>query len=143
VSQCTNCVVRVANKTGQAVNNVVAYAFRWVYSAAQLVSPPVISGQPQSQRVIEGGSASFDVAADGSNPLSFQWRLNSVPMAGQTNATLVLGAVHPADAGAYDVTVSNLAGDTVSAAASLVVSTRPTLGSLMILTNRSSQFTLT
>ena len=139
----TNAFVRIGNNTGQGGKNVVADAFRWVYSAAQLLSAPVISGQPQSQRAIEGASASFNVVVAGTDPLTFQWRFNSAPISGHTNASLVLAAVHPADAGNYDVMVSNPGGDVASLPANLVVSVRPTLGSIVMLTNKNPQFTLT
>jgi hypothetical protein len=93
--------------------------------------------------VIEGASASFDVAVAGTAPFAFQWRRNNAPLNGKTNATLILGGVHPPDAGNYDVIVSSPGGDALSLPASLNVSVRPTLGSMVILTNKNARFTLT
>ena len=36
----------------------------------------VITGQPQSQAVAAGSTASFEVTADGARPLSYQWQFN-------------------------------------------------------------------
>src|SRR5262249_17980843 len=90
-----------------------------------------------------GAAATFDVAADGSEPMTFQWRKNGIAISGQTTTSLVLPAVHQSDAGDYDVTISNPAGDVVSVPASLVISTPPTLSSMLTLNNGSAQFTLT
>jgi hypothetical protein len=123
----TNGFVRLSNGTGQNGKNVAADAVRWVYAATQTVAAPVISGQPQPERVVEGTPATFNVSAGGSQPLKFQWRLNTVPISGATNATLALAAAHAADAGGYDVTVSNFAGQASSVSASLTVSLQPLL----------------
>src|SRR5205823_3109879 len=36
-------------------------------------TPPTITSQPQSQTVVVGGSATFNVTVSGAAPLSFQW----------------------------------------------------------------------
>jgi len=84
---------------------------------------PAITEQPVSTAVPAGGSTGFSVAATGSNPLSYQWRFNSNPIAGATSASLSLTSVTSAQAGVYSVTVSNAAGSVTSTGATLTVNT--------------------
>ncbi len=82
---------------------------------------PVISTQPQNVVVTAGQSASFNVAATG-GALSYQWRKNGVNVAANGNAaTYSLASAQTADAGSYNVVVSNSLGTVASSAASLTV----------------------
>ncbi|MGI9244358.1 MAG: lamin tail domain-containing protein, partial [Verrucomicrobiales bacterium] len=85
-------------------------------------TPPSIQSDPEDITVLIGGSVSFQVAATGASPLSYQWRRNGVDLSGAESATLSIGAVTPADAGAYSVTVTNPWGDVMSAPAQLEIS---------------------
>src|ERR1035441_8010442 len=82
---------------------------------------PVIRRQPQPQISCLGQSASFQVTADGVQPLFYQWLSNSVPIAGQTSTNLVLTNLVASQAGAYSVIVSNSFNAVTSAPAQLVV----------------------
>jgi hypothetical protein len=82
---------------------------------------PAITTQPQGQNVSPGGTATFTVAAVGSNPLSYQWRFNNTPIVGQTGTTLVLSGVQAAQAGNYSVVVSNAIASVTSSTAVLSV----------------------
>ncbi len=77
--------------------------------------------QPQPQSSCLGQSATFQVLASGSPPLSYQWWFNATPLAGQTGANLALTNLLSGQAGAYSVVVSNPAGSVTSAPAPLVV----------------------
>jgi hypothetical protein len=112
-------------------------------SAATLtvLSPPEIIAAPQPQRVIDGSNVTFVVSAVGSPPLTYQWRFKSISISGGTNATLLLPNVRAADAGNYDVTISNPAGSTTSESAALTISLRPWLAWLR-LSNDAPQFIL-
>ena len=81
----------------------------------------VTLSDPQSQTVEAGASATFTVTATGSSPLRYQWLFNGVAIPGQTNTTLSLSNVQPAQAGQYSVTVSNPAGSATSREATLTV----------------------
>jgi PKD repeat protein len=74
----------------------------WVPQAtARIVS------QPTNQTVIAGATASFQVVASGSAPLSYQWFFNQTNLlAGATNAALTLTNAQSANAGSYNVVVS-------------------------------------
>jgi len=84
---------------------------------------PVITTQPQAQSVNLGETATFSVAATGTEPLSHQWFFNSLgnPLPDATNATLILNNVQFNNAGFYIVNVSNVEGITRSASARLAV----------------------
>ncbi len=73
-------------------------------------TPPTITRQPVSQTVGLGESVVLTVSATGSRPLFYQWRFNGTPISGATNATYGIPTVVGANAGNYDVVVSNSAG---------------------------------
>jgi hypothetical protein len=76
---------------------------------------PLISTQPQSLTLAAGFSAALSVTASGTAPLGYQWFMNGALLSGQTNSTLPLPFVTPANAGSYAVVVSNLVGTVTSA----------------------------
>jgi hypothetical protein len=90
-------------------------------NASRLVAPS-ITVAPQPQTAAAGGAATFTVTANGTAPLSYQWRFNGVAITGGTNASLVLGNVQGSQAGEYSVVIHNAAGFVISAGASLTVS---------------------
>jgi len=87
--------------------------------------PPAITAQPSTQTVLAGATVTFTVAATGVPTPTYQWRKNAAAIPGATGATLVLPAVQAGDAGAYSVVVTNSAGSTTSATASLTVNPVP------------------
>lgn len=91
--------------------------------AQSVPAPPSIVTQPQSLTINEGGTASFNVAASGSEPLSYQWFKDNAILERQTDATLLLTNVQLADEGVYRVSVSNTLGSVVSSNAMLTVLT--------------------
>jgi len=82
---------------------------------------PVIMTQPANQTVPAAGTAGFSVSAIGTQPLSYQWALNTTNVSGATNSTLALTNVQYAQAGNYSVTVVNSLGTTPSSNALLTV----------------------
>jgi predicted outer membrane repeat protein len=97
---------------------------------------PSISRQPADQAVNWGGRATLSVAAV-NGFLSYQWRFGGAPLAFGTDATLQLPRVTSANAGLYDVIISNSAGSVTSQVARLTVNI-PT-GSPLITTQPASQ----
>jgi|GEM_PF-1593672 len=85
-----------------------------------LPSPPEIVSAPASLSVAAGTTASFTVSATGSS-LTYQWRKDGVAIPGATSATYSLAAAQTAQAGLYDVVVTNTAGSTPSLPARLAV----------------------
>ena len=90
------------------------------------IAVPIITTQPTSRRVNLGQSATFTVAATGVG-LNYRWLSNGVSIAGATNATLTRSNVSVADAGTYQVVVSNAGGETRSAVVSLSVNVPPAI----------------
>jgi uncharacterized repeat protein (TIGR01451 family) len=90
--------------------------------------PPGISTQPSNIVAVAGTNVSFQVAAAGSTPLSYQWFFDSTnSIADATNAQLMLTNVQPSQAGSYTVVVSNIAGSITSAPAVLRVLVSPSI----------------
>lgn len=102
----------------------IAFACAWAVLSsahAQTLLPPAISTQPTAQRVSTGETATFAVEATGSGPLQYQWRKNSVALAGKTSATLVIPTAALTDNASYDVVVTNAVSSVTSSAATLTV----------------------
>lgn len=106
--------------------------------------PPTITTQPAAQTAVQGGGATFTVAAIGTAPLSYRWRLNGVELADGAfaigactgsaitgGASLLLSGLSAGCNGATVlVVVSNgIAPDATSNAATLTVTPpdRPTI----------------
>ncbi|MCX6923530.1 MAG: LamG domain-containing protein [Verrucomicrobia bacterium] len=76
-----------------------------------------ISAQPLSQVGYWGKSATFSVVAQtAALPLSYQWQKDSVPIAGATDASLVLTNLQATNAGVYTVVVSDQSTNVVTSA---------------------------
>jgi hypothetical protein len=86
-----------------------------------VITLPTITIQPASVTNVAGTTASFNVGASGTAPLSYQWFKASSPLAGATSSTLTLTNVSSADVGSYTVTIHNSAGTVTSAVATLTV----------------------
>ena len=105
---------------------VVTNSFGSVTSAAAFLTvvtapPATVTVTPSSQVVTQGQTAAFTAAATGDG-LSYQWRRNGSPIAGATSSIFSMGHVQLAQAGEYDVIVSNpLGAITSSPPASLSV----------------------
>ncbi|HXJ74842.1 MAG TPA: immunoglobulin domain-containing protein, partial [Candidatus Dormibacteraeota bacterium] len=82
---------------------------------------PVIVTQPLSQSVYSGGNVTFSAAAEGAQPLSWQWRFNGNAIPGQTNPTLTFVNVTTNQNGSYSVVVTNFSGSDTSQSAVLTV----------------------
>jgi glucose/arabinose dehydrogenase len=82
---------------------------------------PVITNQPQSQTIAQGNPVTFTVTATGTNPLTYQWRKNTVNITGATNSSYTIASVTTGHAGNYTVVVTNSAGNTTSNIATLTV----------------------
>jgi uncharacterized delta-60 repeat protein len=80
---------------------------------------PVILQQPVSKVVALGGSASFTVSAKGTEPMTYQWRLNGISLAGATSTALTVNNIQWTNTGTYDLVLSNAVGIVVSSGATL------------------------
>ena len=98
--------VAVSNGVGAAVLSAAA-----VITVTEAPYAPVITLQPAAVAVGSGSKATFTVAARANPAPVFQWRKGSTALPGETNTSFSIAAAGPADAGDYDVVVSNGQGD--------------------------------
>jgi hypothetical protein len=127
--------VIVANPVG-VVTSLVA--------TLTLDGTPIISTNPQNRTILQGGTATFAVVAQGADPLLYQWWqaatngqldftngvitvTNAVTDA--TNSSLTIVNADSASAGTYFVVVSNNVGTAASLGAKLTVLIPPTINS--------------
>ena len=82
----------------------------------------VVSLQPISEHICEGGSVSFSIVANGTST-SYQWLKNGNNVIGATSSEYTISSAGVADSGAYICSVISGCGDTTSTAASLTVLT--------------------
>jgi len=91
-------------------------------SPQPLPAAPTITQQPLS---LAGGVATpalFTVAASGTQPLFYQWRLNGTAIPGATNNVFLIPSVQPSNAGNYSVVVNNAIGSDNSSVVALTIS---------------------
>ncbi len=90
-------------------------------SAGKCRLPPVITTEPEGADSFWGSSFTFTAAAEGSNPMSYQWQKDGVPLPGATNAFLSVTNIQQASAGLYSILVTNSFGAVTSQTARLTV----------------------
>ena len=114
-SDATTYSVVVSNSVGSVTSNDATLT---VSAAA---TAPTIATQPVSTTVTTGNSASFSVTANGTGPLSYQWRKAGVNIIGANSASYSISSAQSSDATTYSVVVSNSVGSATSADATLTV----------------------
>jgi hypothetical protein len=98
-----------------------------VYNAAgsgKILTPSIVT-HPANLTVNDGQAALFNVDGVGRLPLSYQWSFNGTNIVGATNSSLNLNKVQLADAGVYNVVVSNNSGSITSSNAVLKINALP------------------
>ncbi len=123
---------QLSDSAGYSV--VINSGSRWATSQVAMLTvteAPTIVTQPASQFANCGQHVAFDVTADGTAPLNYQWRFNGLNVSdggnisGALTPTLTLPSVQTTDAGSYSVVVTNLYGSVTSAVAVLTVNPAP------------------
>ena len=102
----------VATNEGGSVASATANVF--------VNDPVIITTHPLSQAVNPGTLVSLSVVAEGTGPLTYQWRKGGQPIDAAIGTTLEI-TVSEADQGNYDVVVTNVVGPVASNAASVMV----------------------
>jgi glucose/arabinose dehydrogenase len=101
--------------------------------------PPTITTQPANRTVAVGQTASFSVAATGTQPLTYQWQRGTTNISGATSSSYSLVASSADNGATFRVIVTNAFGTVTSSSATLTVTsnaapvatiTAPTNGSL-------------
>ena len=98
-------------------NNVfVAVVFGSIYKSNPVTgsAPLRIIQQPASASLNVGGTVVFSVVAQGSDPVTYQWRKDGEDISGETSRSLTLTDVAIDSAGEYDVVITNPAGSITS-----------------------------
>ncbi len=94
-------------------------------------NPPAIALEPANHTIYTGGNARFSIVASGTPPFGYQWRKGSTVLtddariSGAGTPNLLISGVSTLDAGSCTCTVTNQAGSTNSAAATLAVVAKP------------------
>ena len=93
-----------------------------------VATAPSITAEPKNQTVSVGHAATFSVVANGTAPLTYQWLKNGSSINGATAGSYTTPAATSADSGAtFQVEINNSAGHLASSAATLTVSSHPTV----------------
>ncbi|MBS0197768.1 MAG: immunoglobulin domain-containing protein [Planctomycetes bacterium] len=105
-----------------AGGNESAYFARYTFGS----SVAKITSQPQNTSACLAGSAIFSVTATSDEPLTYQWRKDTVAIETVTNPsaatmTLMLTDLSAADVGSYDCIVTNVCGSTTTNPATLTI----------------------
>jgi len=80
-----------------------------------------INVQPGASNVPVGQQTTLSARGGGVGTWTYQWRRNGQPVVGATNATLVLNAIQPNEAGDYTLVVNDTVGSATSAVATVTV----------------------
>lgn len=91
------------------------------------VSAPSVTGNPVSQTVEVGGSATLQVTASGTGALTYQWLFDGAKISAATNNALLLTGLTTSKAGSYEVIVKNPYGSATSAVAFVSVLVPPSI----------------
>jgi len=92
------------------------------YSGGGNPVAPYITSPPANKTVIAGQTATFNVTASGTAPLSYQWQKNMVDIANATSSGYTTPVTTTADSGEqFRVVVTNAAGNATSSSATLTV----------------------
>ncbi len=83
--------------------------------------PPSVVRNPRSRVVESGSSLTLSVEAEGTEPLTFQWRRNGIEIPGATDDFLDLTNIGENQQGSYDVVIRNQLGSVTSSSAEVRV----------------------
>ncbi|MGH7951350.1 MAG: putative Ig domain-containing protein, partial [Limisphaerales bacterium] len=130
----TNSMLLLTNlSTGDAgVYSVTVSNSLGTVQSANVELPPIWRRpffliQPKDANVICDDGTNFQVSADGTKPLSYQWQFEGTAITNATNSMLVLDHVTGDQAGEYSVVVSNINGWATSQVAIMTVIAEPPL----------------
>ena len=96
-------------------------------------TPPAVSQQPSDRSVLAGQTASFTAAASGTPTPTVQWQVSTdggtsfTNLAGATSPTLSFTAAQTQSGNRYRAVFTNSAGPATTSAATLTVSTPPSI----------------
>jgi hypothetical protein len=71
---------------------------------------PIIIKAPQGTSILAGSGLNLNVQASSGTPLAYQWLLNSTPISGATSSSYAITFAQKANAGSYQVALTNNSG---------------------------------
>jgi photosystem II stability/assembly factor-like uncharacterized protein len=89
--------------------------------------PLAVSIAPTNPMVAWGGNVTLTATAQGTAPLAYQWRAHGTNLPGASTSTYSITDAQPANAGDYQVVVSDFSGAITSAVTVLTVTGSPAL----------------
>ncbi len=119
-----------ASNTGSywaVVTNGMGFATSTIATLTVTPVIPYFVTQPVGAQVGAGSNRTFTAFANGSQPLTYQWRHDDAAISGATSTSLALTNLVLSDGGSYTVVASNSAGSSTSIVAQLIVFQNPTL----------------
>jgi outer membrane protein assembly factor BamB len=90
-------------------------------AVVQVLFPPKVTMQPESQEALAGTTVRFSVEATGTPPLNYQWKFSGLPLGGSDGPDLELNNVKESFSGEFTVTITNEHGEVTSEPAMLTV----------------------
>jgi Abnormal spindle-like microcephaly-assoc'd, ASPM-SPD-2-Hydin/Immunoglobulin I-set domain/Immunoglobulin domain len=117
-----HAIISIPDQSGYAWTNSPYSVPVTLTIASSTATAPTITTQPASVKIAAGQTATFNVAATGTSPMTYQWRKNGTAMSGATFSTYTTSSETTADNNAqFTVVVGNSAGNATSNAAVLTV----------------------
>ncbi|MGH8022092.1 MAG: lectin-like domain-containing protein [Limisphaerales bacterium] len=86
---------------------------------------PFVTEQPVSQSAVPGTNIAFSVIASGTAPLSYQWQMNGVNIAGATASIYRISNVQMNNVGGYQAIITNPYGSVASRAGVITFGNQP------------------
>lgn len=93
----------------------------WLAAIAHTAAQPTITLQPKNQTASLFATATFRVGAMGTNPFSYQWQFNGVPIPDAVSNSLAIPSVQRTNAGSYRVVITDASGSVTSSVATLII----------------------
>lgn len=139
ISGSTSNVLTIAALTTNEVDTYYVVVSNFLGNATSATaaisvnSSPAITTQPVGHTIAQNQTVTFNVAATGSDPLTFQWLKNGIKLAnsgtitGVSSNSLTLAGVTTNSSGDYSVLVTNSYGSVTSVVATLTVLVPPAI----------------
>ncbi|MFZ3093759.1 immunoglobulin domain-containing protein [Methanothrix sp.] len=108
--------VQVANSCSQVESEA---------ASLDIITMPKILLQPANLKICQGAAAKFEVQAESTEPLSYQWLKDGVNIPGATSESYIIPAANLNDTGSYLVQVANNCSQIESEAAVLDIIAGP------------------
>jgi len=106
----------VVSNSIETVNSLYA-----LVTVNKVITPVIITQQPQSVSIPEGDGFSLSVSVEGDGPFDYQWQKGGSIIPGATNSRYVVEASTAADQGSYRVVVRNPVSETSSSVADVII----------------------